>query len=865
MQSLPFGSEQSAITLRYYQEEAANALWAGMRTESPCVVLPTGAGKSLVIAAVLRKVLAFGGRAMVLQPSKELIQQNADECRALMPGVDVGLYSAGLGKRHTDQDVVFAGIQSCFDKSHLFGRRDVCLIDECFTGDTPIATPSGNKCLEFVRVGDVVYNASGVGVVDAISVSVKQPITIGLSNGLRLKCTSNHPVFTARGWVAAGSLHVGEYLADIETVSEMWRDVSSQGLSPIPRKSGDENTGTKNLGANEVLLDSLRKAPRQPSEPPGSPTKDQRYAKAERAQADHSRRQRKTNSRSSNATGRNLGAGLATRGSDTDEIKAEGRISALLQARHREPKTEDWNRSGRNGACGQPEAAGHQEGCFVEFVWLEGDSRNEQEGTRIVYNLQVSGHPSYFAGGVLVHNCHLLPPDGEGRFRTFFQGMKSLCPHMVIGGLTATPFRTGTGALCGPENLLTKVCYTASVSRLMSEGYLCQIVNKPMTSELDTSSLKIVARTHEFDAGQAESLFDTDDNVNAAVAEIIEKATGRKSILVFCSGVKHAEHVADRLASLSGEDVGLVTGGTLAIERSNTLQRFKGGQLRWLVNVDVLTTGFNAKQIDCICVLRATASPGLFAQIVGRGFRVHPDKRDCAVLDFGENVKRHGPIDSPTYGIPPEKPKKETGGGMPTKECPACGEAIPISAVVCPECQFAYPPKPKHEANADTTSAILESQVEPTEYLVESATFSRHEKRNAPDAPNTLRIDYVCQLAEGGGNLTVKTISEWVCLDHDGFARRNADQWWRERSKAMLEEDLNESRIDSAISFWKRGAVAIANRIWVVPQGRFNKIIKQELDDVPETWADEQEAVALAYDESGFDYAGLQFGAEVPF
>lgn len=570
MQSLPFGTEQSAITLRWYQEEAEKALWLGMKTESPCVVLPTGGGKSLVIAAVLRRVLAFNGRAMVLQPSKELIQQNADECRALMPGVDVGLYSAGLGKRHTEHDIVFAGIQSCYDKAHLFGRRDVCLIDE----------------------------------------------------------------------------------------------------------------------------------------------------------------------------------------------------------------------------------------------------------------------------------SHLLPPDGEGRFRTFFKGMKDLCPHMRIGGLTATPFRTGSGALCGPDNLLTKVVFSASVSRLMEEGYLCKIVNRPMQSELDTSGLKIVSRTHEFDAGQAESLFDQDDNVNAAVDEIVEKAAGRRSILVFCSGVKHAEHVADRLASVSGEDVGLVTGGTLAIERANTIQRFKSGQLRWLVNVDVLTTGFNAKQVDCICMLRATASPGLFAQIVGRGFRVHPDKQDCLICDFGENVKRHGPIDSPDYGIPPEKPKKETGAGMPSKECPACFEAIPISATRCPECGFEYPPKPKHEANADTESAILQSQVEPTIYVVESASFHRHEKKNAPDAPNTLRVDYVCQLADGGGNLTRQVISEWVCLDHDGFARRNADKWWHERSNAVLVEDLNESRIDSAIDWWHRGAVAIANTIWVVPQGRFRKITKQELDDIPETWADEQEAVA---------------------
>lgn len=587
--TLPFTAEVSTIQLRWYQEQAADALWSAMGEESPCAVLPTGSGKSLVIAELCRRTRTAGGRVIVLQPSKELIQQNADECRALMPGVDVGLYSAGLKSRHTDHDIVFAGIQSCFDKAHKFGNRHVVLIDE----------------------------------------------------------------------------------------------------------------------------------------------------------------------------------------------------------------------------------------------------------------------------------AHLIPPDGEGRFLTFLRDLRAICPHVRLAGLTATAFRTGTGALCGPENMLTRVAYMASVSRLMTEGFLCPVINRLMASELDTSGLKVLARTHEFDAGDAERLFDTDEHVNAACAEVIEKTRDRKSVLVFCSGVRHAEHVRDVLATMSGEAVGIVTGGTMPIERMTTLANFKSGLLRYLVNVDVLTTGFNAKRIDCIAVLRATASPGLFAQICGRGFRVHEAKQNCLILDLGENIKRHGPIDADDYGIPKEKEKREGGGGMPEKECPACGADNVIAAKVCVECGFQWPAKPRHEANADTESAILQSQIEPTEYLVESASFHRHTKRDDPHAPNTLRVDYVCQKAEDAGDLTRKTVSEWVCLDHEGFAKRKALTWWRERSKAELERGEDESLIDSAIELWKRGAVAVANRIWVVPKGRFSTITKQEIDEVPETW-DTSEPVEVE-DTSGFDYAALQFGEAVPF
>jgi DNA repair protein RadD len=572
---LPFGTVASLIVPRYYQDAATEALWRDMRDHSPVAVLPTGSGKSIIVAQLCQKTFDAGGRVIVLHPRKELIEQNAAECRALMPGVDVGLYSAGLSKRHTEHAIVFAGIQSCFDKAHLFGSRDVIIADE----------------------------------------------------------------------------------------------------------------------------------------------------------------------------------------------------------------------------------------------------------------------------------CHLLPPDGEGRYRTFLHDLKALCPHSRFCGLTATAFRTGSGALCGPQNLLTKVAYTASVSRLMTEGYLCPIINRPMASELDTSGLKILSRTQEFDAGDSERLFDTDDKVNEAVAEILSKTIDRHSVLLFCSGVKHAGHVADVLATMSGERVGLVTGETMPLERSNLLSMFKAGTLRWLVNVDVLTTGFNAQRIDCICVLRATASPGLFAQICGRGFRVHESKGNCLVLDLGQNIARHGPIDADDYGIQKPKEKRDAMAGMPSKECPSCAEPQQIQAKVCTECGFEWPAKPRHDANADIESAILESQIEPTEYLVESATFSRHVKRDAPDAPNTLRIDYVCELADGGGNLTRKTISEWVCVDHVGFPKRNAIKWWRERSLAELVEDEQGSLIDPAIDLWKRGAVVVASRLWVVPKGKFTQIVQQEItDERPEEWRAEYEPGEEAFD-----------------
>ena len=120
------------LTPRYYQTEANDAVWKylGEKQGNCCVVLPTGAGKSLLIALLIQQALEFGGRVVVLAHRKELLQQNADEIRGLIPGVDVGIYSAGLKSREIHNAVVVAGIQSVYRKAEDLGRRHLILVDE---------------------------------------------------------------------------------------------------------------------------------------------------------------------------------------------------------------------------------------------------------------------------------------------------------------------------------------------------------------------------------------------------------------------------------------------------------------------------------------------------------------------------------------------------------------------------------------------------------------------------------------------------------------------------------------------------------------------------------------------------------------
>jgi DNA repair protein RadD len=236
-------------------------------------------------------------------------------------------------------------------------------------------------------------------------------------------------------------------------------------------------------------------------------------------------------------------------------------------------------------------------------------------------------------------------------------------PNVRLVGLTATPYRMTTGMICAPENLLNHVCYEVGVRELIVQGYLCPLKSKAGRRKVDTSGLHL--RGGEFIAGEVEALMDDDSLVRSACREIVEHTQDRHSVLIFASGVQHALHV-QRVLNGMGRECGFVCGDTLPFDRAETLARFKRGELKYLVNVNVLTTGFDAPNIDCVALLRPTNSPGLYYQMVGRGFRLDPSKENCLVLDFGGNILRHGPVDALEI-----KDRASGNGEAPAKECPS--------------------------------------------------------------------------------------------------------------------------------------------------------------------------------------------------
>ncbi|MBE0568399.1 MAG: DEAD/DEAH box helicase family protein [Deltaproteobacteria bacterium] len=453
---------------------------------------------------------------------------------------------------------------------------------------------------------------------------------------------------------------------------------------------------------------------------------------------------------------------------------------------------------------------------------------------------------------IIIDEAHMIPPDGDGMYRTFLEDARKVNPNVRLIGLTATPYRMKRGMICERENVLNHVCYEIGVRELIVQGYLCPLVTKASREKVDTSMLHV--RAGEFVADEVEDLMNTDDRVESACREIVEQTRNRKSVLIFAAGVEHGRHVADVLLGKFGAQASTVFGDTLDFERDRVLSKFKRGELQYLVNVNVLTTGFDAPNIDCVAMVRPTLSPGLYYQMVGRGFRLNPGKENCLVLDFGGNVMRHGPVDA----VRVRKVCRDGDGDAPAKECPECQSLIAAGYSVCPDCGYEFPDKNqrKHEVTA-STEGILSGQVTTEELPVYEVRYFVHRKKGAPeDAPKTMRVDYrvgyyQCQ-------------SEWICFEHKGWARKTAEAWWRKRSNALVPETAVE-----AVGLGNAGALCETESITVrsIAGEEYPRIIGYELGEKPpwrEPGWDEEEL-----DEVRRDYAQANVAAagneDIPF
>ncbi|KAF1711093.1 DNA helicase [Pseudoxanthomonas kalamensis DSM 18571] len=371
---------------------------------------------------------------------------------------------------------------------------------------------------------------------------------------------------------------------------------------------------------------------------------------------------------------------------------------------------------------------------------------------------------------LLIDEGHRIPLKGEGRYRRFIEGCRRWSPNLRVVILTATPYRLQGQAvpICGPDYIATEIAYEARIPDLIADGYLSPLISiagdnpdlsavhlkggEYIEDELADAMIRLVERTAD---------------------DLVRRAAERRAIIVFCVNVAHAEAVRDALTR-RGVATGLVHGGTPKGERTALLDQFQDGQLRAMVNVNVLSEGFDAPHIDCVVMLRPTKSPGMYYQQVGRGFRMAPGKANCLVLDYAGNVLEHGPVDQIRVRTPRPGKAAEVQAGK-AKQCPGCETLLPFGTRTCPECGHQFTHSAPDHLDRPVNAPVLSSERERVvvSLPVSSVKYERHVGKGGK--LDSMRATYQCGL---------RRVHEWICVEHGGFAGRKALEWWIRRDPA---------------------------------------------------------------------------------
>lgn len=352
---------------------------------------------------------------------------------------------------------------------------------------------------------------------------------------------------------------------------------------------------------------------------------------------------------------------------------------------------------------------------------------------------------------VIIDEAHLVSHKDEGGYRTLLADLKAINPNLRVIGLSATPYRLGHGYITDKPAIFDALINPTSIEELIHKGYLSTLRSKLTVTKLEVDGVH--KRGGEYIEAELQAAVDTKDKNVKVVREIIKLGAERKSWLIFCAGVAHANHIKDALTE-QGIIAECVTGETPSAERDRMLKEFKAGRIQALTNANVLTTGFDAPSIDLIAMLRPTMSPGLYVQMAGRGLRIADGKTDCLVLDFAGVVEQHGPI---TAVRPPPK-KGDKVGEAPVKVCDNCQEICALSVRVCPACGAEFP-EPVRPALKLSNLDIM--GVEGTDLDVTAWTWRKHLSRAS--GKEMLSLTYY-------GGLSDPPVTEYLAVTHDGYA-----------------------------------------------------------------------------------------------
>jgi superfamily II DNA or RNA helicase len=286
---------------------------------------------------------------------------------------------------------------------------------------------------------------------------------------------------------------------------------------------------------------------------------------------------------------------------------------------------------------------------------------------------------------LVVDEAHHIPSES---YLKIIKKVKAINPQAMIYGVTATPNRGDKKNLSG---VFSNIADQIRISELIASGHLVP----PKTYIIDVGTQgdlsKVKKTAGDFDMKAVEEIM----NKSLITEEVFfkwQKYAPQRKTVIFCSTVTHAISVKEAFDK-NGIKTVLIHGGLTDLERQTALYDYEKGKAQVIVNVSVLTEGWDYQPTSCVILLRPSSFKSTMIQMIGRGLRVidselHPQvkKQDCIILDFGTSSLTHGCLEIDAK-LEISKKLDQKKQPAPQKECFSCGTFVPASCITCPLCE----------------------------------------------------------------------------------------------------------------------------------------------------------------------------------
>lgn len=252
---------------------------------------------------------------------------------------------------------------------------------------------------------------------------------------------------------------------------------------------------------------------------------------------------------------------------------------------------------------------------------------------------------------IIIDECDRYPREKSGQLRRFVDAMKAT--HIL--GLTATPLKLQSSmGDTGPYSKLVMltnrsskgaffkhIIHVSQIQDIVKLGFWTPLVYQ--SYDFDTGALVFNSSGAEFTNDSIARAYEN-QNIEDKIVKKVRELEDRKSILVAVPTIEQATKLAGRIPMAA-----VVTGETPTQDRNRIIEEFRNQKIRVIVQVNVLTVGFDYPELDCLITARPTASISWWYQFVGRGTRIHENKNDCLVVDFVGSVERFGKVEDLYY------------------------------------------------------------------------------------------------------------------------------------------------------------------------------------------------------------------------